>query len=103
MARSIVGPLHDVKDTLAQGFQLTHEQEILGFLERHPTAASVLIEIRHAIRNYFGDDPVRLEVFHDPEWDSEWEAEDPDLFANIRTRVEPHDALTRLHRFDNEW
>jgi hypothetical protein len=61
--------------------------------------APLLFEIRGNIRRFFDEDPVRLKVSHDPDW----EDEQPELFANIQTRLDPQEALERLEAFDTEW
>ena len=77
---------------------MTNEEEILTFLERHPEAAPLLHETRGKIRSYFGDDPVLLKVSRD----LDWEDDQPELFANVQTRLAPQEALARLEAFDTE-
>jgi hypothetical protein len=80
-------------------YQISDEEEILAFLERYPTAAPLLFDIRPNIRRFFSEDPVRLDMFYDPEWPQD----DPELVVNIQTALEPIEALACLHRFDEEW
>src|SRR5262245_58866486 len=98
MASSVVSHPNAMLRALSRDFELKDEDDILAFIERHPTVLPLLPEIRSKIRDYFGDDPVRPEVFHDPEW----EEAPPELFANIRTKLGPHEALERIHQFDRE-
>src|SRR5688572_20346740 len=99
MAQSILKHPQAVMSELKREFQVSDEDEILAFLERHPTVAPLLFDIRNNIRRFFGEDPVRLDMFHDPEWPQD----DPDLVVNIQTRYASHQALDRIRRFDNEW
>ena len=80
---------------LRRDYQMTDEEEILAFLERYPSVAPLLHDTRSNIRKFFGEDPVRLNVSHDPDW----EDDQPELFANIQTRLDPQDALARLEAF----
>jgi hypothetical protein len=84
---------------LSRDFELDDKRQILAFLESHPAVVSLLPEIRSKIRDYFGDEPVRLEVFLDPEW----EDAPPELFAVVRTTRPSREALDLIHRFDREW
>jgi 16S rRNA C967 or C1407 C5-methylase (RsmB/RsmF family) len=99
MAQSTLKHPQTVMSELKRDYQMTNEEEILAFLERHPAVAPILPDIRSNIRRFFGEDPVRLDVFHDPEWPQD----DPKLVLNVLTELEPKEALARLHRFDDEW
>jgi hypothetical protein len=84
---------------LRRDFQMTDEEEILAFLERYPAVAPLLHDTRSNIRRYFGEDPVKLKVSHD----LDWEDDQPELFENIQTRLDPQEALARLEAFDTNW
>lgn len=84
---------------LGRDYQLDDEEDILAFLERYPAVAPLLFDIRSNIRRFFGEDSVRLGMFHDPEWPED----DAELIVNIQTRMSPTEALDRLHQFDDEW
>jgi hypothetical protein len=99
MAQSILKHPRAVMKDLSRDYQIADEEEILAFLERHPTVAPLLFDIRSNIRRFFGEDPVRLDMSHDPEWPQD----DPELVVNIQTPLEPEEALARLHKFDDEW
>ena len=99
MAQSIVKHPRAVLRELERDYQITDENEILSFLERYPTAAPLLFDIRTNIRRFFAEDPVRLDMFYDPEWPQD----NPQLVVNIQTSLEPMEALARLHKFDDEW
>ena len=99
MAQSTLKHPRAVMSELKREFQISDEDETLAFLERHPTVAPLLFDIRSNIRRFFGEDPVRLDMFHDPEWPQD----DPELVANIQTALEPKEALARLQKFDDEW
>jgi hypothetical protein len=99
MAQSILKHLRAVMSELRRDYQLDDEADILAFLERYPAVAPLLHDTRSNIRKFFGEDPVQLKVSHDPDWENE----QPELFANIQTRLGPQDALARLEAFDTEW
>jgi len=99
MAQSILKHPRAVMNELRRDYEMTDEEEILAFLERYPAVAPLLHDTRSNIRKFFGDDAVRLKVSHDPDWKDE----QPELFANIQTRLDPQDALARLEAFDTEW
>jgi hypothetical protein len=99
MAQSILKHPQVVIRELRREFQISDEDEILAFLERHPTVAPLLFDIRSNIRRFFDEDPVRLDMFYDPEWPQD----DPELVVNIQTLLEPMEALARLQKFDDEW
>jgi hypothetical protein len=42
---------------------------------------------------------VKLKV----SYDQDWEDDQPELVANIQTRLDPQEALARLDAFDTEW
>ncbi len=71
--------------------------EVRAYLGEHPDLPDLLLEIREAVRRYFGNDPMSLKLFLDPEW----EDAEPELLAVVKTRH--RDALARLKVFDNEW
>jgi len=99
MAQSILKHPRAVMSDLGRDYQLDDEADILAFLERYPAVVPLLFDIRSNIRRFFGDDPVRLEMFYDPEWPED----EPTLVVNIQTRSASHQALDRIHQFDNEW
>lgn len=99
MAQSTLKQPQAVMSELRRDYQLDDEDEILTFLERHPTVAPLLLDIRSNIRRFFGEDVVRLNLSYDPEWEND----QPELFVNIQTRMSPQDALMRLKAFDTEW
>jgi hypothetical protein len=99
MAQSILEHPQAVMSELRQGYQLDDEADILAFLERYPNIAPLLFDIRSNIRRFFGEDPVRLEMFYDPEWPEDG----PTLVVNIQTHHASHPALNRIRQFDDEW
>jgi len=84
---------------LGRDYQMTDEDEIFAFLERYPAVAPLLLDIRSNIRQSFGDDQVRLEMFHDPEWPEDG----PKLVVSIQTHDSSREALEHFHRFNQEW
>jgi hypothetical protein len=99
MAQSILKHPRAVMSELSREYQIPDEEEFLAFLERYPAVAPLLFDIRSNIRRFFGEDRVRLDMFHDPEWPQD----DPELVVNIQTALEPMEALARLQKFDDEW
>ena len=99
MAQSILNQPRAVMSELRRDYQMTNDEEILAFLERHPEVAPLLHETRGKIRGYFGEDPVRWDMFYDPEWPEDG----PKLVVNIQTHFASHEALDRLHQFVNAW
>jgi hypothetical protein len=80
-------------------YRVEDAAEVRAYLGEHPDLPDLLLEIREAARTYFGDDPMSLAVFVDPEAD---DAEE-ELIAAIRTHRDGEDALERLTRFNREW
>lgn len=99
MAQSVLKHPRAVMSELGRGYQLDDEEEIRAYLERYPPVAPLLFDIRSNIRRFFGDDPVRLEMFNDPEWPEDG----PKLVVNIQTHYASGEALDRIHQFDQEW
>jgi hypothetical protein len=99
MTQSILKHPRAVLRELGLEYQITDEEEILAFLERYPAVAPLLHDVRSNIRRFFGEDPVRLELFYDPEWPEDG----PKLVVNIQTHYASREALDRLHQFDDEW
>jgi hypothetical protein len=97
MARSIATPSTAVMDSLRNVYEFRDEAEVAAFLADHPTVPSLLAEIRPAIRRFFGEEPVRLEVSEDPDCDVP-----PTLLVNIQTQYGAAEAISRLARFDHE-
>jgi hypothetical protein len=91
MAQSILKHPRAVMSDLGRDYQLGDEADILTFLERYPAIAPLLFDIRSNIRRFFGDDPVRLEMFYDPEWPEDG----PKLVVDIQTCADPMEALSR--------
>jgi hypothetical protein len=99
MAQSILKHPRAVMSELSREYQIPDEEEILAFLERYPAVAPLLFDIRRNIRRFFDEDPVRLDMFYDPEWPEDG----PKLVVNIQTHSASHEALDRLHQFDDAW
>jgi len=85
---------------LAQRYTFRRPDEVAAFLHEHPRLSAVLLEASDVIPDYFGHDaPLFLEVFTDPET----EPDARELFAIVRTSMEPDEAVARLDRLDEEW
>lgn len=98
MALSIHDHSRAIIRALAEDYYFADEADIVAFLERYPSTVSLLFEIRGAIRRFFGEDHVRLEVFRDPEW-----PDDAKLVVNILTYAPPRQTLDRLDQLDGAW
>lgn len=94
---AVLDPIDAAWPALTAAYQIEDVDGVRAFLAAHPAVPDLLLEIREAVRPYFGDDQMALRIFIDPEWE---EAE-PGLFAVVRTRH--RDALARLRSFDHEW
>jgi hypothetical protein len=99
MAQSVLKHPRSVIRELRRDYQITDEADILAFLERYPAVAPLLHDVRSNIRKFFGEDPVRLEMFYDPEWPEDG----PKLVVNIQTHYASREALDRLHQFNDAW
>jgi hypothetical protein len=97
MARTAAITPQPVIDDLVRDFLIEDDREIMQFLDRDPYLPSLFREIRGAIRRFFGGEQVSLKVFHDPEW----AGNDPGLYVNIQTLLDPQAALERLDAFDS--
>jgi hypothetical protein len=80
-------------------FQMRDPGEVRRFLCRNPWLADFLIDALAPLNESFVEiDQLVLEVFRDPEnWGSS------ELVCSIVTRLEPHQALEDLNKFDEMW
>lgn len=83
---------------LLEGYAFRDPDAVIGFLERYPGLADLLVQVRRALTDFFGDAPVDLRVVDDPE-----ELPRPELFAVVKTRLSPPEAIQRLRAFDEQW
>jgi hypothetical protein len=84
---------------LERAYRVDEPQNVRAFVADHPGLPLLLLEIRQAARRYFGDDPMALELFTDPEGDDA----KPELVAVVTTRRGWQEALQRLREFDEGW
>jgi hypothetical protein len=82
---------------IRRDFVVPDESRVAAFLEERPDVLPLLGHLRQRIAAHFGDDPVVLERFYDPEMPG------PALFVTIRTRRSSPEGLAALPRFDREW
>ena len=84
---------------LAQHYTLREPAGVLAFLEKAPFLVPLLLEAHPQIKRSFPGSPVFLEVSVDPE------GEEPEkLLAAIQiTGLSAHEAVDRLHQFDQRW
>ncbi len=74
--------------------------EIGLFLTQNPSVVSLLLEALDHLPSYFAPEaPLALELVYDHE-----DEDDPgDLYAIIRTPLEPEQAMPLFDRFADEW
>lgn len=96
---TVLHPLDASWDDLATAYHIDDPDATRVFMDNHPTMPKLLLEIREAARRYFGDDPMAVEIFIDPES----EESEPELVAVVKTRRKGNVALDLLHAFDREW
>lgn len=80
-------------------FQLLNPDEVRHFLCKHPGISDVIIEALDPLNTSFTEiTQLVLEVFRDPE-----DRDGSELVCSIITRLEPHQALEKLDKFDESW
>ncbi|HID61453.1 MAG TPA: hypothetical protein EYP49_01715 [Anaerolineae bacterium] len=72
--------------------------EVLGFLEKYPFLAPLLLEAYDRIRIYFPDSPLFLEVVTEPEANDDYQ-----LVVSVAIVLDPDEALESLEQFDEDW
>ena len=72
---------------------------VLDLVRATPSLAAVLADAHRALREFFPDETLTLELDLDPETRDG----DARLVLWIASRGEVQDALARLDRFDREW
>ncbi|MEH2280962.1 MAG: hypothetical protein V7K90_06400 [Nostoc sp.] len=85
-------------ETLEQLYTFRERTEVLEFLDKHPFLIPVLLEAPEKIRHYFPDSQLFLEVVPDRET-IDW----VQLILSILMKLDPHEAVARLHQFDDNW
>src|SRR4051794_28414590 len=85
--------------SLARVYGFQDDARMRAFLRERPHLVGLLIEAIPEVYTQFGiGAPIILDVVRD--WGSQ---SGPELYARIRTRMEPHDAMRTLERFDRGW
>lgn len=79
-------------------FQVANPSSVTSFMGQHPLLYNSLVEVEAAIRNYFPDETLRLNLYEDPEGEM-----DNELAIYVLTQKEPYVALDKLDTFDNEF
>ena len=79
-------------------FHVTNFLAIEQYLDQNTFLCNVVFEVETAIRKYFSEENLRLELYKDPEGEMSDE-----LAIYILTRKEPHIALDKLEEFDCEY
>lgn len=72
--------------------------KVKRFLLEYPAIMPSLLDARAALRKFFGDTSISLEVVYDPEISNAKQ-----LFAYIKTTLSPDRALEQLDKFDEAW
>jgi hypothetical protein len=86
-------------DSLAKVYVFHDDARVRRFLRERPHLVGLLIEAIPEVYSEFGrGNPVILEVVQDWQSDSS-----PELYARIRTPLEPLDAMRALQGFDRRW
>jgi hypothetical protein len=83
---------------LEQQYVIENQAAVLDYLNAHPDLIPLLDETNTAIRRYFPDSPIFLEVVDDPEI--------PDflqLFAKIDPPCDPEEAFIAFSHFMDDW
>jgi hypothetical protein len=76
----------------------TPSLEVAEFLTHHPTLVPLVDAARQALRPYFPDTPLLLEIFEDPEF-----ADPPKLHLVVVPTIDPSDAVSRYEQFQRAW
>ncbi len=79
-------------------YSFRRRAEVLGFLEKYPFLAPLLLEAYDRIRTYFPDSLIFLEVVADPEANGDYQ-----LVASVAVDLDPDEALENLEQFDEDW
>lgn len=89
-------PVKQTED-LKHFYIFNNYEEIKYFISCNTQLLSVLFEAPDHIHRIFGDVPLHLELYHDPEENYEG------LFIIIETELSPKESLNLLEKFDEEW
>ncbi|MBI4556900.1 MAG: hypothetical protein HY706_04890 [Candidatus Hydrogenedentes bacterium] len=84
--------------TVEEIYSLRGADDVKAFLKKNPFLPALLTEARDYIEHYFPDQPLFLEVMHDPE-----AAAGEELVVFISTELSPDDAESRIQEFDARW
>jgi hypothetical protein len=76
----------------------TPSLEVAEFLTQHPALVPLVDAAGQALRPYFPDSPVLLEMFEDPEF-----ADPPKLHLVVVPTTDPVDAASRYEQFQRAW
>lgn len=76
-------------------FEIPDQRSVASYLRNHPDAKNALRHTYRALRTLFFDEPLRLEVYRDPEGEV-----GPKLAIYVETSEAPEEALSKLDKFD---
>lgn len=82
-------------------YSLRRAVEVKKFVGEHPFLVPLLGVAHSAATRYFDPLSLDLEVIAEP--DSSGSAEDQQLVLFVVLESKPHEAYSKLQRFDNEW
>lgn len=96
---STTGPSEEAFESVERLYDFRDYTSVAAFLRQHPFLVGILLEAYERIQSYFGvGTQVVLELFSQPD-----NVDAQELFALIRTNLEPKEVIARLEAFDNEW
>jgi hypothetical protein len=85
------------EESLRREFDADSWSLVVGFVRKHPEVDGALLAMPRMVESLFGDRRVVLSVYADDETGSE------QLVAEVRTDLEPHEALPLLAELDRRW
>lgn len=83
---------------LSKGIVVEDRIAVEDFLTRHHGVVAHLYEAPEKIFQYFGNAPLKLGVFSDPDT-----GEQPELYLEVETTLSPEEATGKLSLTNREW
>lgn len=78
-------------------YQIIDQEQVNSFLTKNQGIIRVLFDAQQQIRKYFINEPLRLKVEKDPEYEKE------ELVIYIETERQVDDVYARLEQLDQNW
>ena len=82
---------------LSQLYKIEEPNPVRSFINEYPYVYKILFEAPDHIKQIFGDVPLNLELYHDPEEDY------AGFFIIINTQLPSEESLKLLDQLDEEW